>query len=120
MRMMDQTKFGINDGNCLSACVASFLDILTDEVPIIPDTVHWQEWINKWLIENHKLALLVFVGSLPDYLINSYYIAVGQSSRSGQSHACIYRNGELAHDPHPSRLGLKYLEQSCVFMKVFN
>jgi hypothetical protein len=34
-----------------------------------------------------------------------FYLAYGKSSR-GVSHAVVYRAGELAHDPHPSREGV--------------
>jgi hypothetical protein len=34
-----------------------------------------------------------------------YYIASGPCER-GSRHACVYRDGGLVHDPHPSRAGL--------------
>ena len=34
-----------------------------------------------------------------------YYIAGGMCERGGR-HSCVYRDGRLAHDPHPSRAGL--------------
>jgi hypothetical protein len=36
---------------------------------------------------------------------NKYYIVFGESPR-GFRHSVIYKNGLLAHDPHPSREGI--------------
>ena len=41
---------------------------------------------------------------------DKYYLGSGPSSR-GVNHICIYINGELAWDPHPSREGLLYIDE---------
>ena len=40
-----------------------------------------------------------------DYVPSGLYLAYGPSLR-GVSHACVYRDGRLEWDPHPSRAGL--------------
>jgi hypothetical protein len=40
-----------------------------------------------------------------EYCKDKFYLVSGPSSR-GVQHICIYRNGELVHDPHPTREGL--------------
>lgn len=39
-----------------------------------------------------------------------YYLAYGYSKR-GIFHACIYKSGQLVHDPHPDGSGLKEVEE---------
>lgn len=49
-----------------------------------------------------------FIPSYYEYK-DRYYLVSGKSSR-GISHMCIYQNGKLIHDPHPTREGLLTLE----------
>jgi hypothetical protein len=94
-------------GNPLATIVACFLDLDSPE-----DAIQIQEhydsgeatWVlvlSYWLEErgwdwgiqgDHKYD-------------GSYYITYGVSPR-GETHACIYQNGVLHHDPHESGDGL--------------
>lgn len=101
------TKDGIHNGNCLAACLASLLDMPLWMVPPFDDMFGRDDWrirMNEWLaflgyqlirLEEHQ------VDKLPEY-----YIASGYSQRN-VLHAVIYRKGELAHDPHYERSGIK-------------
>lgn len=42
-------------------------------------------------------------------LKDKYYFASGKSAR-GVSHICIFKNGKLIHDPHPTKEGLQTIE----------
>lgn len=95
-------------GNCLQAAVASILNLDLDDVPNFndapPDVGFWgllalflrRRGLFTW--EMHGPGIFH-----PD----CFYLAYGKSPRgAGMTHAVVYRNGELVHDPHPSRAGL--------------
>lgn len=107
MKPVDQDIF-INDpqgrvGNCLQACVASLLEKDLTEVPhfaALSDDTWFSEMCN-W-ITDHGYEF-DDTGDCVDF--KNYVLAIGPSPR-GVSHAVIYYDGKLAHDPHPSRAGI--------------
>lgn len=133
MKPVNQTIFSSKDdpsikGNCLTACVASLLEMNIEDVPYwagMPDH-EWGE--NFWnFIDNHAIRCgwgAYYVGEkmkLPEDSeeefwnkvkkicsgIDGYYIVCGTSPRGFTAgHAVIYKDGKLAHDPHPSRDGV--------------
>ena len=44
-----------------------------------------------------------------EYCKDKYYLVSGKSTR-GVFHVCIYRNGLLVHDPHPTKEGILTFE----------
>jgi hypothetical protein len=118
MEFNKQTKQGA-EGNCLNACISSILGCPIESIPECSDKVLWQKEINEWLSKEHSLYLI----SIPECIheenipYNSYYIRTGWTSRSREyTHACIYRNGELAFDPHPSNIGLDIATEGYIFL----
>lgn len=115
MKRVDQTKLhdsdnGIN-GNCLAACVASILEIPLDVIPKFEDMMvknsdEWFEVFTDWL-ESLGFTILTWEN---DTWLPGYYLASGISER-GVNHVVVYRAGVLAHDPHPSRAGIKKVNQ---------
>lgn len=102
MRPVDQTRYGILDGNCFSACLASILEIPLGEVPHFWGP-RWPDFL-QWLADR-GLAMTLYHKRL--YVPPGYSIAGGPSVRfAGQMHACVAFDGLIIHDPHPSREGL--------------
>lgn len=107
-------------GNCLAACIASLMELPITEVPNVEtlyeinDNYYW-EVLWKWLGHlGYELSAddryRCFHGDenkseYIDQLKNQYYLVSGKSAR-GVYHICIYSNGKLIHDPHPSKEGL--------------
>lgn len=91
-------------GNCFQACVASIFELPIEEVPHfvkIWDSRWWllfSEWLDDYGIEPVEIT-----GDR--YIPPGHYIASGPTNR-GTLHCCIYHEGMLAHDPHPSKAGL--------------
>jgi hypothetical protein len=112
MKPVDQDQLyapdGFGNGSCYTACLASLLELPLWMVPPFHQMFGrrgWHERVNEWLERAHGMRLVRTeeheVDKLPEH-----YLASGESSR-GLMHAVIYRRGELAHDPHPSREGIK-------------
>lgn len=92
-------------GNCYPTVIACFLDLNSPEDVIQIQEKYsdnnWNEQLDSWLttkgwrrekIENHLYN-------------DSFYTVTGNTKR-GTVHVCIYKNGKLYHDPHPSNNGL--------------
>jgi hypothetical protein len=110
---VDQDQFGLR-GNCQSACLATLLGIPLSEVP------NWAamegndqlkfDAMRSWLRAIGWDLMTVERGGMDAWPPRfGAFIAGGKSAR-GIDHAVIYRDGELWHDPHPDRTGIKSVE----------
>lgn len=95
-------------GNCMSACLASILDIPLSEVidtanPEIRANGFWTA-IHDWL--GDKGLRMRQVSPHDVFLNGRYSIATGPSPRGNFHHAVIYFGNQLNFDPHPSNAGL--------------
>lgn len=114
MTPVHQTTFGDGSdgsepGNCMSACLASVLDLPVAEVPNFAALGQngYFKGLCAWLLAR---GLYLFetdedpshTPGTPDYL---NYIASGKSPR-GLHHAVVMSEGVIVHDPHPSNAGL--------------
>lgn len=102
---VDQTSFAdsLAGGNCLQACVAT---ILNEPIELVP---HFYLFGAAWL---RALDLFMNLWSLTverDSDASGLTIAVGMSPR-GVKHCVLCVNGEMVHDPHPSRAGLESVD----------
>lgn len=103
---LDQTTYGPTEGNCLSACVASILEIPVESVPLFVGTGWWPRLL-AWLA-GLDLSATWIEARLPP---RGYTIAFGPSPRfAGLGHTCVAYDGALVHDPHPSRSGVPSVE----------
>jgi hypothetical protein len=110
MKPVDQTVVNDSTGNCFSACLASILELSIDDVPNFMElekkTVEsWFVLAWRWLRERgYRIEVGDFENSdNPE----GYWIASGKSYRyPDKHHAVVYLGNKMAHDPHPSRVGL--------------
>ena len=107
---VNQTIFGFENGNCMQACVASVFELELNDVPNFmsegPDRFH--ELLLRWC--NSK-GLTVFDintgGDCNKIFKDAYVIVAGPSPRNkDKSHAVIYYNDKMVHDPHPDKSGI--------------
>lgn len=114
-RWVTQTKFydpsqppEVCTGNCTEAALASLFGIGLDDVPSMQGLAGSDYWD----------ALEAFVRSRgyslwmrpPSHYPAGLYLADGPSER-GCGHFVVMRDGEMVHDPHPSRAGLLNVER---------
>jgi hypothetical protein len=111
-------------GNCFAAVIASFMEVPITEVPNVEvlfdnDKISWYGVMQAWL--NNKGYEIATNSSFSVFHKNDYneigasnafsyakdrmYIVTAMSPR-GVYHCCIYKNGKLIHDPHPSNDGI--------------
>jgi len=109
MRKLQQTRIHNPPevlGNCFPTVIACFLDLDSpDDVIQIQEKYQEKDWniqLFNWLKERGWVWKTIS-GHLYD---DSFYTVTGKVSRNGASHICIYRNGELYHDPNPCNSGL--------------
>jgi hypothetical protein len=123
---IDQTTFGIPEGNCFSACVASLLHLPIAEVPNFckagyenPDRQGPDDWPRnfiRWL--QARGFFPVFAKGTPPYEFygNFFWIAGGTSPRG--PHAVVMYGDRMVHDPHPSRVGIEEVEDWTILVPV--
>ena len=120
---VDQTIFHDDPqrpGNCFAACVATAVGKALHEVPHF---VEWGQWFHNEHLKDtedadRKCWWAMFIGytaglglfplaldTISDALAGELVFVSGQSPR-GVAHQVLYRDGELWHDPHPSRAGI--------------
>lgn len=101
---VDQTLFldtPGRQGNCLSACIATYLAVPLEAVP------HFAEYLpddgSAWW--HLYIGFMAGHGRWPVELDDPHDADPGEVER-GVMHQVLYRDGTLWHDPHPSRAGL--------------
>lgn len=116
MRFNKQTRLhkGIEKkedrGNCFPTVISCFLDMEVEDVIQIQeyyDSDEWAEILQDWL---NKRGWRWRYLTEEDNILDKYILAVGLSPRNNGNneltHVVIYKNGELAHDPHPDGSGI--------------
>jgi hypothetical protein len=141
MTPVDQDRFTPVDlsdnGNCLSACLASIMDLPLSEVP------HFAGMGDKWFepfmqfLSKHQYTfrgMYFFTSSNPEVRkpgtweqltaacpgVDGYFVCGGTSHREhvANGHAVVYNSqGVMVHDPHPNRNGLKELQDAYMIVR---
>lgn len=105
MKPVDQTTFGMPNGNCLSACIASLLHLRIDDVPTFCKHDDWWERLTAWLKERGYYPMIV--RHTDEWAPDGYHILSGKSPRGDFQHSVVARGTNVVHDPHPSRSGIE-------------
>lgn len=109
-------KFGEECGNCFQAALASVLELTLGDVPHFCARESWFTETNAWLGERFGLSLL-YLNAGGDWKPSGYHLLDGVSPR-GCEHSTVGLDGELAHDPHPSRAGVDGERSYGIFVTV--
>lgn len=116
---LDQTLFGHGRGNCFQVAVASVLGLDMAVVPHFCDgaAAGWFTAFEDWLSRFQMYPLML---DAPEIMPPGWTIVSGHSPRYPDDprrlHAVVYHDGELWHDPHPSRDGLLGVSDVIVFV----
>jgi len=111
---IDQTNISTTKGNCHQAALASILELPLDDVPDfcnLYDDKSWRIEENIWF--KNKFNIWILTLNACDFnfeddksLPTTYHLIAGISPR-GVMHCCVGLSGNIVHDPHPSKAGLK-------------
>jgi hypothetical protein len=100
---------GPRKGNCLTACIASLLDLPIEQVPNFVESSRWYDALNQWLAPR-GLFYLEVRGAEPaaaqSLCAYAGWHTITGLAPSGIRHTVVGYAGEVRHDPHPSRAGL--------------
>jgi len=99
-------------GDCVRAVTASILELDRKEVPHFVFNEPGSDWYETWekFMRDHGVNPIMLHGPWEHApKLTGYYLASGPAAR-GCKHIVIMWNGELAHDPHPTRAGLLEIE----------
>ena len=125
MKPVSQTVFGNDKGNCLAACFASVLEIPIEKVPNYIGYENWFEKFDNFVAEHGYRIFWYKMKKENEYedilgftAKNCYLIACGKSPRGDFDHCVIYKNGEMAHDPHPSNGGIENVKDIMILVKI--
>jgi len=117
MKPVYQTKFGERSGNCLSACLASLLEIPLEDIPDFGWHSDWYEKFTDFMKKFNLQPLDVDLENGGDWRPDGYYIVNGHSQR-GIMHSVIYKGDTLVHDPYPDGVGV--MPMSCTIFLVID
>ena len=103
MDPVTQSKTGKKNGNCLSACFASLLELPLSSVPDFGG-VNWLAEVARFL-EPFGLAYIQVPADTPAlkaiFDAGEMYCTIEGISPRGGPHACVAKCGKLVWDPHP-------------------
>lgn len=97
--------------DCISACLASVLEIPLKEVPRFfeiagADETEWWRAIKAWLATRGWGVINIDCNAFKLRRIDGYLIVAGESAR-GLGHSTVWHKGKMIHDPHPEQSGIK-------------
>lgn len=114
MKPIDQEYFYDKGeiGDCVRAITASILELESKDVPHFVKEQPGSDWYDTWeafMISHGVNPIMITPPWDKPPKLTGYSLASGPADR-GCKHIVIMWNGELAHDPHPSRSGLLEIE----------
>lgn len=99
MKKVYQSRVGKN-GNCLSACIASLLEMQLKYLPKI-DNSNYKNWINAYQLFLNPMNLGMTLSDF-DHSPKGWAIGVFGTGKK-YDHAVVCYNGRKRHDPTPKK-----------------
>ena len=106
-----QTTFGSPGGNCLSACVASLLELPIEEVPYFGDDNQLPPL--QAFLDAYGMTSMCMRWDPAVWMPQGYCILGGQARGVDGKlwpHAVVGLDGEFVHNPHPAGGTLEVIE----------
>lgn len=96
-----QTKFGMPDGNCFDAALASILELDLENIPDFGKDDNWYGKFSGYMIENWGLQPIDIIISTWDKKPKGFHLINGKSPRGDYDHTIVGYKGKAVHDPYP-------------------
>lgn len=85
--------------DCLSACLASMLELPLSEVPVFAAAgAQWKTALDAWLAQ-FNLQSVLLVDDVRQHIAGPVVVC-GKSPRGDFNHCVVYQNGRMVWDPH--------------------
>jgi len=116
MKPVTQTMFNPkpgkpDTGNCFQCALASILELPVEAVPHFyqeeANPAKAMDNIQTWLGRRGLILIEIQFGGENLQMFPCFHLLSGLSPRGDFFHTVVALNGEIVHDPHPSREGLK-------------
>jgi len=99
-----QNKFGIGEGNCFQAAVASLFETNLEDIPHFTKLYSDDEWYDKFrefCIEKFDVCpICIEAREEHKGMLYGYHLASVLTPR-GYLHSVVCKDGEIVHDPYP-------------------
>ena len=102
MKPVNQTKFGMEEGNCFEACLASIFECDIGDIPVFKGSL-WFSDLQEWLYTKELYYIEIEARTFCDLSIKGYHIINGDSPRLNCQHSVVGYNCKMIHDPHPDK-----------------
>lgn len=110
----------------MTACLASLLELPIEEVPYFAGMgnewhVPFFNFLNQYGYEYEGLIMPNRIGDMMNYEgVKGYVCVSGRSPRSHvkDGHMVIFKDGKLAHDPHPDGTGIDSIDNVWMIRKI--
>ena len=109
---VDQSDFDHAHGDCLTACVASILELPLYAVPRFIDAPDSYAALQTWL-GCYGLTAVYTPVDQPEV-----HVLIGRSPRGAHNHAVVGYGRQVIHDPHPHRTGLADVRETLAIRRV--
>lgn len=116
---VDQTRFAGDHPNCLAACLATIFEVPIEEIDSPALASGGTQWAALMEVcHAHGYHPFSYSpspedgGPFPPIAPPGYHIACSET------HATVAYNGEIVHDPHPRRSGVKVVTEWILLLPV--
>lgn len=116
MKPVDQDRFGMPNGTCATACIASLIEEPVEAIPNFNlwDGVfgHWEIAAAAWLRKkgwnmSPAWGYDFATNGKANVIREGEVLLAGGKNQNGVGHMVLWCDGELVHDPNPDRGGLR-------------
>jgi len=117
-KKLQQTKFGVPEGNCFATCLAMLLNMAIEDVPNYKEGEgEWYQNYRKWLLPlgYDFMAVQGWDKESKPFQPKVFSIVSGKSPRGDFDHSVIYFGSEIYHDPHPDGTGIETIKD-CIYL----
>lgn len=105
-------------GDCMRACIASLLEMETEDVPHFYETGKFEDYDFKLteFLKSKNIKIVYTSHEGCNFGNKTIYHLIFGTNHCGILHACVAKNGVLVHDPNPNRNGLKEVDSFGFFV----
>lgn len=120
MKKVYQTKFGLPDGNCHAAALASIFGVELEDIPDFYDSdSHWYDEFVKFMVKRFGVQPIEVLNNGCGWQPIGLHLINGDSPRGDFKHAIVGESGKPIYDPFPGgNCELKSVDTYTIFAAI--